>query len=77
MRLLPHRPWSKWTWAGAVVVGLAALWFAPDAAGYVQGRIEASRAIAKGRAELRSIGLPRNPRGSFDPQTGLVYHSLG
>jgi hypothetical protein len=77
MRLLPRRPWSKWTWATAVVLALTTLWFAPDAAGYVQGRIEASRALAKGRAELRTIGLLRNPRGSFDPETGLVYQTLG
>jgi hypothetical protein len=77
MRLLSRRPWSPWTWACATVLGLAALWFAPDAAGYVQGRLEASQALAKGRAELRTIGLPRNPRGSFDPETGLVRQTLG
>jgi hypothetical protein len=77
MRLLPRRPRSKWTWACATVLALTALWFAPDAAGYVQGRIEASLALSQGRAELRTIGLPRNPRGGFDPETGLVSQTLG
>jgi hypothetical protein len=77
MRLLPRRPWNAWKWAAAVVLVLTTLWFAPDAAGYVQGRIEASRALARGRAELRTIGLPRNPRGGFDPETGLVSQTLG
>ena len=62
---------------GWTVVALAALWFAPDAAGYVQGRLEATHDLAAGRAELRTLGLLRDPRGSFDPQTGLFYHSLG
>jgi hypothetical protein len=61
----------------AVLLALTVLWFAPDAEGYVQGRIEASRALAEGRAELRGIGLMRNPRGRFDPETGLFSHSLG
>ena len=77
MRLLPRRRRSRWTWACASVLAITALWFTPDAAGYVQGRVEASIALSKGRAELRTIGYPRNPRGSFDPETGLVSQTLG
>ena len=77
MRLAARRPWNAWTRMGVVVVALAALWFSPDAVGYVQGRVEASMALSKGRAELRTIGYPRNPRGSFDPETGLVRQTLG
>ena len=64
-------------WAVATLLAVPALWFVPDAEGYVQGRFEAARALAKGRAELRTIGLLRNPRGAFDPETGLVYQTLG
>ena len=77
MRVITRRRWSPWKWACACVLALSALWFAPDAAGYVQGRVEASIALSKGRAELRTIGYPRNPRGSFDPETGLVRQTLG
>jgi hypothetical protein len=73
----PRRRFRPWKLAIASVVALTALWFAPDAAGYAQGRLEAMHALAQGRAELRSIGLPRNPRGGFDPETGLVSKTLG
>ena len=77
MKALPRRPSNRWKWAVGTLLALPAIWVVPDAAGYVQGRIEASRALAKGCAELRTIGLPRNPHGSFDPETGLVRQSLG
>ena len=77
MRNPLRRPWKWPTWTAVTVLGAAALWFAPDAEGWVQGRLEASQALAEGRAELRTIGLLRNPRGAFDPTTGLFYQSLG
>lgn len=77
MRIPSPRRWTWRDWTAAIVLGCAGLWFAPDAEGYVQGRVEASISLAHGRAELRGIGLMRNPRGSFDPATGLVCHSLG
>ena len=77
MRNLARRPWTLCKLPAAVVLALTALWFAPDAFGYAQGRLEATHALTQGRAELRSIGLPRNPRGGFDPETGLVSRTLG
>jgi hypothetical protein len=33
--------------------------------------------LAAGRAELRTIGLLRDPRGAFDAGTGLFAQTLG
>jgi len=67
-------------WAGLTLLLLLVplAWFGNDAWNWVQGRWDASRAIALGRAELCSVGLPRDPRGGFDPASGLFYsHNLG
>jgi len=72
-----RRGLRPWTLAAASLVVGAVVWFSPDAEGYLQGRIEASSALAAGRAELRTIGLLRDPHGAFDAETGLFYQSLG
>lgn len=77
MRSLPRLLLHAMKPVGVVVLVLAALWFAPDAVGYAQGRLEATHALAAGRAELRGLGLPHDPHGSFDPETGLFSQSLG